>query len=1253
MNENEKLKKLSIAWRNLRYEANSLLFRRDRKIILRRLNGHLNYQSLNGFLGPSGSGKTTLLNCLNGTLRGTGLSTDSEIYFDRSGNQQTPIIRSIEQHVQETIIGKMTIRQVLQYAFRFKNNRKDFSKMDHHIGQILKEIQLDETILDNQFEKCSGGEQKRVAIAQELMSLQQPNFLFMDEPTTGLDSNSALLVMQCLRRLADHNDHLTILVSIHAPSSDILNLFDQLYILAKGGVCIYFDSPKNLKMKLQQNCREEFRQDRPPIENYLKIACEGIDNTAVQRLANINLEEQQEKLSRVNLKEELDLINSIPNNRKTFNIGDLFLNLHRMTNLIFIIERNKLLKHFLAFLSFSIILSMFFKQSIVRPNTCYRFDDYDDDESNNNSTCFEQLQDKQLVDQYRMYLYVGNGIIAFVIACITVLEFMPLMKIFRNEHRNHWYSLGAFNFSFMTIKIIELALISAYTTGMMYFFIDHTYVDDYQINFNRLAHYFLFLLIYYIYLQSYGLLFGSILSIQEFVIILNIVAVETIHLFNGAMFNVEKIQRPMLTIISDILMSKISQNGLMYSLNVLDRCDMETELSYALVDYGIDQNKVYTDLIKIIAATMAIRIATFGVMYIRFSNPYIKINSRRSLGKNELVPIDYNDSSMEMMKIDSNEITRHKENQELEFENFARGKIMVAWRSVTLFASNSIYEIRSVNDINDQCKLILRNLNGQFRFGTLNALMGPSGAGKTSLMKVLNGQMKTRLCEESQFYLTKYCPTRVCYLTQEVSWHLIPGLTTLQSLIYASRLKNAQEELKINHESIARNILNELGIADAADTYVQKCSGGERKRLALGLELTSLRMPNLICIDEPTSGLDSNSAETLVACLARLARTHNLTIITSIHQPNMEMLMMFDQLYVMALGGVCVYSGKPSDIQQNLPSDSNPEDLSPIERLIKYSCHNYNDLQVQDLSRLANNKILSEHEDVLDKTVFVIDGIPTIRNRFTLQSCWVMILRYVMFVRGYQWIPFIMFSYICVFLALLFLFIFDSKMVNTDGCFNPQEDLNITCNKTKEDDEKVFDLEMSFRYMVTCTNILMSLFLVQTSFLFSRDIKYFWNEYRNGWYSTGAFYLPRILLEWIHIALTMLIFIYMIDIYETIRPGIYIWLFIIFLLGIICTQGMGNLLAITTNGELNLLVVSMLCVAMLCILLGNSATPVKQLHYSFEFLSLFSPSRFINECFIMLQYGFDRCRPKEIQVILYQLRIEHDEHFYFCIIMLI
>jgi len=67
--------------------------------------------------------------------------------------------------------------------------------------------------------------------------------------------------------------------------------------------------------------------------------------------------------------------------------------------------------------------------------------------------------------------------------------------------------------------------------------------------------------------------------------------------------------------------------------------------------------------------------------------------------------------------------------------------------------------------------------------------------------------------------------------------------------------------IEIDHEAIAVSLLSELDLASTEHTKVERCSGGERKRLALALELTSRQMPNLVCIDEPTSGLDSNSAE--------------------------------------------------------------------------------------------------------------------------------------------------------------------------------------------------------------------------------------------------------------------------------------------------------------------------------------------------------------------------------------------------------
>ncbi|OTF76311.1 hypothetical protein BLA29_013914, partial [Euroglyphus maynei] len=125
---------------------------------------------------------------------------------------------------------------------------------------------------------------------------------------------------------------------------------------------------------------------------------------------------------------------------------------------------------------------------------------------------------------------------------------------------------------------------------------------------------------------------------------------------------------------------------------------------------------------------------------------------------------------------------------------------------------------------------------------------------------------------------------------------------------------------------MAMSMLEELEIIDTADTLVNKCSGGQRKRLALALELMSHRMPNFVCIDEPTSGLDSNSAEVIVSCLRKMSHKHNITIVAAIHQPNTEMLMMFDQVYILARGGVCIFSGPPSQISDHLQQVSTDHD---------------------------------------------------------------------------------------------------------------------------------------------------------------------------------------------------------------------------------------------------------------------------------------------------------------------------------------
>jgi ABC-type multidrug transport system ATPase subunit len=136
-------------------------------------------------------------------------------------------------------------------------------------------------------------------------------------------------------------------------------------------------------------------------------------------------------------------------------------------------------------------------------------------------------------------------------------------------------------------------------------------------------------------------------------------------------------------------------------------------------------------------------------------------------------------------------------------------------------------------------KLILNNLNGSINFGSLNALMGPSGAGKTTLLKCINVKNKSVLEEKSKIYLNSKQKIRSCLIDNNEKERLVIGLTAKQNLIYPSKLKNSGKDFNISHENNANNLLSELITSYIADTKVELCSGGEKRRLLIAEELTS------------------------------------------------------------------------------------------------------------------------------------------------------------------------------------------------------------------------------------------------------------------------------------------------------------------------------------------------------------------------------------------------------------------------------
>ncbi|XP_027204920.2 uncharacterized protein LOC113798562 isoform X1 [Dermatophagoides pteronyssinus] len=1261
--------KVSIAWRNLRYEAYPFGIRRigKGKTILRRLNGHLLFNTLNGFLGPSGAGKTTLLNCLNGTLR-SGLSNDSELYLNRyySNIGYKPIIRFIEQHVHETIIGIMTVGEILYYAFRFKNSismrQKQYS-INEHIDKIFSELILDKAILKRRFDQCSGGEQKRIAIAQELMSLKMPSFLFLDEPTTGLDSHAALLMVRCLRNLIDNLSkeyRFTILASIHAPNSDIINLFDKIYILARNGFCIYSGSPKLLRNNMiDEHLEFDDNNFRTPIEEFMRIACKDIDDNNVRKLATKCFTTENEIL-RPLIDRMQFLDNGLSIRYKSFNFQDFLFQLIRMFQLIFIKQIKNRIFTIMVFIILFYFHASLLDPRMVEPDTCTLFDD--PNQNLLNLTCQDRVHSRFMVDMYFHYQGFAIAFFGFLLIGLSSIVYSELMKIIDNEHRNGWCNINVFYWSITLIRLLELIILTLLTTLLVYFLANHNYVDNGHFNWNRFGHFAFFFFLFAFHIQSIGHFISCVISQPiPAPITASSVLYFIINGYDGYLFPDKYFYLSFNRLLSKLLAGNVITHGLLYSFYYLDRCDPNTQISTVFLDNDIDPERIFINIIPFLIISILLRLWTSICFIVKFKSITLfdHLFKRSDEYQSKLIDFetdtntDTDTDTKQSCPLDMNNNThqRIKTEKEIEFQKFCQDKIIIGWRSLSLFAKDSLYKMQSTKNIQpDSSELILRNLNGQFRFGTINALMGTSGAGKTSLLRVLNGQNKTRLSLESQFYLSKYTPIQTSFITQEISGHLMPGLTAKQSLIFASRLKNLNDS-NVDHEKIATTLLNELNILYTADTLVTKCSGGERKRLALALELTSRRMPNFICIDEPTSGLDSNSAEILISCLRSMSHRHKITLVIAIHQPNIDILKMFDHVYLLARGGVCIYSGTPDNINEfvrQVSSVVDDHDAFPLEELIRYSCRNHQDEQIKRLVQATDETILNDDQE--GKKLFidcqsVSNGFPINRTRFSLNSINILFQRQYYCYGNYLW-PLILFFYASsLLLSLNYRLLLNPKIAERKGCVSFDEDFLHTCNYSRG---MKMDLILSYRYSYFIYSTSMFLPIGISALLYYLESKNMINEYQNGWYTTGVIYLVRWSTHAVIILPIIIIHHYITDIFDSVRPGIFYPLLFVYLLTAIAAQGLGYICGILFGSNLTYLCISLPSLFLISIIVILSEY-AKSIPFFYPFIK-FNPIRYLNEASLVLQYGFGRCGPREISLILYKLDINHDDYFYECIL---
>ncbi|XP_061087902.1 broad substrate specificity ATP-binding cassette transporter ABCG2-like [Conger conger] len=213
-------------------------------------------------------------------------------------------------------------------------------------------------------------------------------------------------------------------------------------------------------------------------------------------------------------------------------------------------------------------------------------------------------------------------------------------------------------------------------------------------------------------------------------------------------------------------------------------------------------------------------------------------------------------------------------------------------------------------------KEILKNVSGIMRHG-INAIMGPTGSGKTSLLDVIAGRKDPAGLRSGQVLVDGKAVTSDLRLSSAyvVQDDILMGtLTVRENLTFSANLRLSRKQYSsLDKEQKVNNVLKELGLQNCADTkigteFLRGVSGGERKRCSVGMEL--ITSPSLLFLDEPTTGLDANTANSIISLLHSLSR-NGKTVIFSIHQPRYSIFRQFDHLTLMNKGEI-IYAGAAS-----------------------------------------------------------------------------------------------------------------------------------------------------------------------------------------------------------------------------------------------------------------------------------------------------------------------------------------------------
>lgn len=548
-------------WKNLKYSIKmdgfrlkSLLERNigsTNKVILNQQSGNIKSGEITALMGPSGVGKTTLLNIITGNCNPDCVS--GSLKFIAHDGRDMPKISYVPQA--HPLQQDFSLRETFLFAFKFQLISMGMNLTKRVIESRIEALATDLAIfdaLDTKVSLCSGGEIKRACVAVELIS--EPDILIIDEPTTGLDSMTAIKMMSLFQRMLKAGTdrcnyrHIhtppAILCSIHQPSSELFHMFDLVYVLGNGGYNIFSGRPSDVPRFLSMN-DIAINNNGNPADYLLTLSHRSSKITPI-KTEQVEENEGNDQFAR--------LLPYAKNGRKmsstTCFIPTLLVLLQRQVSML---KHNPrpVIGRFLFCIFSTILLRVMYNHSIGSHSGCfseiYNLNHKDTSpepiayrllSSNIERLYFESFERmKQVLDNVGYFL-ISATFVKIAHAFMSLAEVQKEIEIVEKEVSNDWYSINAHLTAKLTVVFLTtIVLMSIYILFMIA-------ISDQLIDIQEIVLLILCWILHASMAEMTGLIVGVLCSRQSVIAALILVSVIFPHvLFAGFIIKPSSIPR--------------------------------------------------------------------------------------------------------------------------------------------------------------------------------------------------------------------------------------------------------------------------------------------------------------------------------------------------------------------------------------------------------------------------------------------------------------------------------------------------------------------------------------------------------------------------------------------------------------------------------------------------------------------------------------------------------------------------------------